>query len=51
VIGQLFKERSTTLQVEGWDAIQMVIKGRKIPPKRGSKKEEREKREESYHKL
>ena len=37
-MGQAFKERSKTLKVEGWDAIQIVINRKEDPPWWWSKK-------------
>ena len=32
VMGRVFKERSITLQVEGWDTLQVAIYRREGPP-------------------
>ena len=46
MIGQLSKKGSTTIQVEGWDAIQVAIYRKEDPPGKWIKRMERER--ESY---
>ena len=43
---QVFKEGSTTIQVECWDAIQAVIYRKKDPHGRGNRKTRRERERE-----